>query len=242
MKKILGAIFGSSKNTETILSGIDKVFFTKEEKADYFLKYLAATAPQNMARRFIAGQTANEAIRTIQQLRRERMAFTVDVLGEATTSHAEADRYMQTYLDLLDALSQAAQSWPVVEAMDVGSAGVLPRVNMSIKLSSLDANFDAIDPKGTTTEVLSRLRPILRRARQVGAFVNVDVEQSQHKDLTFAIFRQVLDEDEFRNYADAGIVVQAYLTSAERDLGQNNIKALNIRKKKLILPRALTPR
>jgi len=46
----------------------------------------------------------------------------------------------------------------------------------------------------------------------------VDVEQSQHKDLTFAIFRQVLDEDEFRDYADAGIVVQAHLTSAERDL------------------------
>ncbi len=54
MKKILGAIFGSSKNTETVLSGIDKVWFTDEEKSDFFLKYLAATQPQNMARRFIA--------------------------------------------------------------------------------------------------------------------------------------------------------------------------------------------
>ncbi len=54
MKKILGAIFGSSKNTEAVFSGIDKAFFTKEEKADYFLKYLGATQPQNMARRFIA--------------------------------------------------------------------------------------------------------------------------------------------------------------------------------------------
>lgn len=54
MRKILGAIFGSSKNTETVLSGIDKAFFTKEEKSDYFLKYLAATQPQNLARRFIA--------------------------------------------------------------------------------------------------------------------------------------------------------------------------------------------
>jgi hypothetical protein len=54
MKKILGAIFGSSKNTETVLSGIDKVFFTNEEKSDFFLKYLEATQPQNMARRLIA--------------------------------------------------------------------------------------------------------------------------------------------------------------------------------------------
>ena len=54
MKKILGAIFGNSKNTETVLSGIDKAFFTKEEKSEYFLKYLGATQPQNMARRLIA--------------------------------------------------------------------------------------------------------------------------------------------------------------------------------------------
>ncbi len=51
---ILGAIFGSSKHTGTVLSGIDKAFFTKEEKSEYFLKYLAATQPQNLARRLIA--------------------------------------------------------------------------------------------------------------------------------------------------------------------------------------------
>lgn len=65
MRKIFGAIFGSSKNTETIVDGavggLDKMFFTKEEKseanaklADWYLKYLAATQPQNLARRLIA--------------------------------------------------------------------------------------------------------------------------------------------------------------------------------------------
>ncbi len=62
---ILSNIFGSSKNTETIVngavSGLDKIFFTKEEKAeanerlaDWYLKYLSATQPQNLARRLIA--------------------------------------------------------------------------------------------------------------------------------------------------------------------------------------------
>lgn len=65
MKKLLGAIFGSSKNTETLVNGavagIDKLFFTVEEKAegmaqmrDWYLKYLEATQPQNLARRLIA--------------------------------------------------------------------------------------------------------------------------------------------------------------------------------------------
>ena len=65
MKQILGAIFGSSKNTETVVDGavkgLDKMFFTKEERSEanqklseWYLKYLAATQPQNIARRFIA--------------------------------------------------------------------------------------------------------------------------------------------------------------------------------------------
>ena len=65
MRKILAAIFGSPKNTETIVDGavkgLDKIVFTKEERADanqkvseWYLKYLAATQPQNLARRLIA--------------------------------------------------------------------------------------------------------------------------------------------------------------------------------------------
>jgi hypothetical protein len=65
VKQILGAIFGSSKNTETVVDGavkgLDKMFFTKEERSEanqklseWYLKYLAATQPQNIARRFIA--------------------------------------------------------------------------------------------------------------------------------------------------------------------------------------------
>lgn len=65
MRKLFAAIFGSSKNTETVVegavAGLDKMFFTKEERAessqkiaDWYLKYLAATQPQNLARRLIA--------------------------------------------------------------------------------------------------------------------------------------------------------------------------------------------
>ena len=65
MRKLLGAIFGSSKNTETIVNGavagLDKMFYTNEEKAEgmekmreWYLRYLEATQPQNLSRRLIA--------------------------------------------------------------------------------------------------------------------------------------------------------------------------------------------
>lgn len=65
MRKLFAAIFGSSKNTTTVVdgavAGLDKMFFTDEEKSDasakmseWYLRYLAATQPQNLARRLIA--------------------------------------------------------------------------------------------------------------------------------------------------------------------------------------------
>lgn len=54
MKKLLAAIFGTGEHTGTVLKGIDAAWFTSEEKSEYFLKYLASTQPQNLARRLIA--------------------------------------------------------------------------------------------------------------------------------------------------------------------------------------------
>lgn len=62
---LLANIFGNSKNAEKTvdgaIKGLDKMFFTKEEKAeanqklsDWYLKYLEATQPQNQARRLLA--------------------------------------------------------------------------------------------------------------------------------------------------------------------------------------------
>ena len=102
--------------------------------------------------------------------------------------------------------------------IDRGSFAELPRVNVSVKLSALDSQFDPIDPEGTTERVAARLRQLLRVARANRAFVHVDMESYQTKDLTLAIFQQVLTEDEFRDTPDVGIVIQCYLRDAADDL------------------------
>ncbi len=94
----------------------------------------------------------------------------------------------------------------------------MPRVNVSLKLSSLYSQFDPIDPAGTSAAVRERLRPIFRAAMQHGAFVNVDMEQYAFKDVTLRIFREILDEDEFRAWPNVGIAIQAYLRSCADDL------------------------
>src|SRR5262249_32371270 len=153
-----------------------------------------------------------------KDLRRRRLAFTADLLGEAVISEAEADAYQQTCLNLLRGLAAALAAEPEIPQIDRDHAGPIPRVNLSLKLTSLTPRLDALHAEATTRRVLDRLRPILRTARELGAFVNVDMEQYAHKDLTLAIFRSVLLEPEFRDWPDAGIVAQAYLPEAEGDL------------------------
>ena len=184
------------------------------------LAWNARTNASRMAKRFIAGESVHEVLQSVQKLRRSGYAFTLDLLGESVISDVEADRYQQTYMDLIAGMSERVGSWSEVDTIDRNHIGALPRLNVSIKLSALDSRFSAIDPVGTKERVSARLRPILRLAQDHHAFVHFDMEQHDHKTLTYDIFKQILMEDEFREFADAGIVVQSYLQDAASDLKQ----------------------
>src|SRR5579885_959042 len=177
-------------------------------------RFVAGTAQWStarLARRFIAGTNVAEALRALAALRQRKLAFTIDRLGEATITEAEAERVQAEYLHLVTGLSATANAWPEVPLIDRDDRGPIPRVNVSVKLSALYSQFDPIDPEGTGKAVRGRLRPILRAARQHGAFVNFDMEQYVCKDVTLRIFREILGEDEFRDWPDVGIAIQAYL-------------------------------
>jgi RHH-type proline utilization regulon transcriptional repressor/proline dehydrogenase/delta 1-pyrroline-5-carboxylate dehydrogenase len=107
-------------------------------------------------------------------------------------------QYQQRYLRLIAALASTRSVGPADDLLDRDHRGrVVPRVNLSLKLSSLFSQFDPIDPEGTTAAVRARLRPILRLARETGTFVNIDMEQHAYKDATLRIFRDVLEDRTF---------------------------------------------
>ncbi len=173
---------------------------------------------ERLARKFIAGSNVREVLAAIARLRRRSLAFTVDLLGEATIAEKEADESRDEYLELIEGLSRDVNAWSRNDLIDRDNQGPLPRVNVSVKLSALYSQFDAIDPEGSSRAVRERLRPILRAAQQRQVFVNIDMEQYAVKDLTLHVFQQVLEEEEFRAWTDVGIAVQAYLRETVNDL------------------------
>ena len=168
-----------------------------------------------MARQFIAGKNSADVMKTLRKRRKERIGFTVDLLGEAVVSEHEADEYAARCQELLEGLAAQTRVW--TDPLGSG-AELFPVVNVSVKISALYSQMNPADPADAIAHLAPKLRPILRRARELGAFVNFDMESYAHKNTTLELFKTLFTESEFRDWPHAGIVVQAYLRDSGRDL------------------------
>ena len=177
-----------------------------------------STAVETLAHKYIAGENIKQVLKTIERLRKDKMAFTLDLLGEAVITEAEAQSYLQGYLDLMEQLAQEAKNWSTVEEIDFADGEPLPRTQVSVKLTAFYSQFDPLDPRGSKERVCDRIRILLRRAKELGTAVHFDMEQYVYKDMTLSILKELLMEEEFRSRTDVGITIQAYLRDSEQDL------------------------
>jgi RHH-type proline utilization regulon transcriptional repressor/proline dehydrogenase/delta 1-pyrroline-5-carboxylate dehydrogenase len=84
-----------------------------------------------MARMFITGETPDEAFKNLEKMRKEKLCFTVDILGEAAVSEAEALTYQRRYLELIETLAAKATKWPDVEQIDRDHLGPISKSQRS---------------------------------------------------------------------------------------------------------------
>src|SRR6202022_462704 len=168
-----------------------------------------------MARQFIAGRNPEDVMKTLRKRRAQGIGFTVDLLGEAVVSEQEAGDYATRCLELLEHLGRETRGW----TDPLGKSTVLfPVVNLSVKISALYSQMNPADPADAIAHLSAKLRPILRRARELGAFINFDMESYAHKNTTLELFCALFTEPEFLDWPNVGIVIQAYLRDAEEDL------------------------
>ncbi|HSL31419.1 MAG TPA: proline dehydrogenase family protein [Anaerolineales bacterium] len=144
------------------------------------------------ASRFVAGETAADAIRVIQQLNGKSINATLDHLGEHTSTVEEADRATDKILTILE---------------EIDKAGV--RSNVSIKLTQIGMGLD---------EEICRqnLVRILEHARKHGNFIRIDMEDTPYTDITLSLYYSMLQRG--FNVSQVGMVVQSYLYRTEADV------------------------
>jgi proline dehydrogenase len=141
------------------------------------------------ARRFVAGETIDDALNVIRELNAQGIAATLDHLGENVETVDDAQRATDDYVKVLDA---------------IGVSGVQSHVSVKLSALGLDLGDDVCR---------ANVARIVARAKEIGTFVRVDMESTDYTDRTLAIYRSLRDE-----YGNVGIVIQAYLYRSEADI------------------------
>jgi proline dehydrogenase len=171
----------------------------------------AAAGVRHMAHRFIVGETVQDATRVLRGLWDDGVASSVDLLGEATITAAEADRYAERCQAALEQLTAVYRGLPEQPRLEHDGLGPLPRANLSVKVSALTPLLRADAPELGQRDAAVRLRTLLRTARNLGAHLHIDMESFDSREAIADLVIDLLGEPEFADGPSAGVVLQAYL-------------------------------
>lgn len=187
-----------------MLDVASKAFFQTLSDS-HTLKTLASrygmSGPRAFGRRFIAGETVDDAIAAVRRIQANGLLCTLDYLGESVTSLANAETATGEYLQLIDAVDRAG-----VER------------NLSLKLTQLGLDVDR-------AICVDNLRKILKAAEQCGFFVRIDMESSAYTDATLDAFETVWK----LGHQNVGVVLQSCLYRTETDFERINALGARIR-------------
>ena len=179
----------------------------------------AAAGVKHMAHRFIVGESPQAALGTLRDLWKDGVASSVDLLGEATVTQAEAQRYAERCDAALRRRSPARpRRGPSARRSSATATGPLPRANLSVKVSALTPLLRPDAPERGKRDAADRLRGLLRRARELGAHLHIDMESLDSRDAVLELVLELLAEPEFRDGPSAGMVLQAYLRDSPETL------------------------
>jgi RHH-type proline utilization regulon transcriptional repressor/proline dehydrogenase/delta 1-pyrroline-5-carboxylate dehydrogenase len=174
----------------------------------------AAAGVRHMAHRFIVGESVPDASATLTRLWQDGIASSVDLLGEATVTPAEAERYAQRCAEALHALADTYAALPSRPLLEHDAAGALPRANLSVKVSALTPLLRPDAPERGKRDAAPCLRALLREAKRLGAHLHIDMESYDSREAVVELVLELLSEAEFADGPSAGIVLQAYLRDA----------------------------
>jgi len=184
-------------------AGAKAIFYALSRSAS--LKRLASkygmAGEDSFARRFIAGETVEEAIQAARALQSRGLLLTLDYLGESVRTMDEALAATKEYVRLIDVLV---------------ASGI--ERNISLKLTQLGIDIDR-------ATCVDNLRRILEPAQRHGFFVRIDMENSPYTEVTLAVF-ETLWQQQYRNI---GIALQAYLHRTEQDVRRMNELGARVR-------------
>jgi RHH-type proline utilization regulon transcriptional repressor/proline dehydrogenase/delta 1-pyrroline-5-carboxylate dehydrogenase len=156
-------------------------------------------AMRMMGEQFVAGQTISSALANSRKLEERGFRYSYDMLGEAATTAADAQRYYTSYEQSIHAIGKAAQG-----------RGIYEGPGISIKLSALHPRYTRAQRDRVMAELLPRVLKLARLARRYDIGLNIDAEEADRLELSLDLLEALCFDADLAGWNGIGFVVQAY--------------------------------
>jgi RHH-type proline utilization regulon transcriptional repressor/proline dehydrogenase/delta 1-pyrroline-5-carboxylate dehydrogenase len=156
-------------------------------------------AMRMLGEQFVTGETIEQALGRARRMEARGYRHSYDMLGEAATTAADAERYLAAYQHAIHAIGAAA-----------AGRGLLHGPGISIKLSALHPRYTRSQRGRVMAELLPRLRGLALLARRYDIGLNIDAEEADRLDLSLDLLEALCLDRALSGWNGIGFVVQAY--------------------------------
>ena len=156
-------------------------------------------AMRMLGNQFVCGQTIGAALENSQSCIERGYQYSYDMLGEAATTRADAERYFDAYVVAIDAIGRNAQG-----------RGVKNGPGISVKLSALHPRYVRAQRARVIGELLPRLKALVLLAKSYAIGINIDAEESDRLELSLDLLEALAFDPDLVHFDGLGFVVQAY--------------------------------
>ena len=156
-------------------------------------------AMRMMGEQFVTGQTISEALANSRRFEAMGFRYSYDMLGEAATTEADAQRYYADYEQAIHAIGKAS-----------GGRGIYEGPGISIKLSALHPRYCRAQGERTMTELLPRVKALAVLARRYDIGINIDAEEADRLELSLDLLEALCFDPDLAGWNGIGFVVQGY--------------------------------
>ncbi len=152
-----------------------------------------------MGEQFVMGETIAEALERARELQAKGFRYSYDMLGEAALTAEDAQRYMQSYVDAIDAIGKASNG-----------SGIYEGPGISIKLSALHPRYSRAQLQRVMSELLPRVLQLCEQAKSYQIGINIDAEEADRLELSLDMLEQLAHAPSLAGWNGLGFVIQAY--------------------------------
>jgi len=152
-----------------------------------------------MGEQFVTGETIAEALANARKLEEKGFRYSYDMLGEAALTAADAQAYMVSYQQAINAIGKASNG-----------RGIYEGPGISIKLSALHPRYSRAQYDRVMEELYPRLKSLTLLARQYDIGINIDAEEADRLEISLDLLEKLCFEPELAGWNGIGFVIQAY--------------------------------